>query len=320
MPFRWISKTGIYDPKDKDNNISRYINYMLCRTQSMFHYTGLPETIPARMLELYLQTSGCVAITRVNGELYAFTGGLGGEPDVYYQDTIFTVANPALNYSNNLKIGKDCALVDSDSLRIGLLPLFGRYASAMVENDITMYIADINSRIVSLLSAPDERTRSAAEEYIRKIIKGDLSVIAETALLDGIRAQPYGSSGTSNQITQLIELQQYLKASWYNEIGLNANYNMKREAINSNESQLNEAALLPLVDDMLRSRQRCFDDVNKMYGTDIHVELYSSWGDLKDATSLDPENDEYEELSARAESDEPPASSENEDGGEENDT
>lgn len=40
-------------------------------------------------------------------------------------------------------------------------------------------------------------------------------------------------------ITQLIELIQYYKASMYNELGLNANYNMKRERLNLGEVSMN---------------------------------------------------------------------------------
>jgi hypothetical protein len=71
-----------------------------------------------------------------------------------------------------------------------------------------------------------------------------------------------------------------LKASWYNEIGLNANYNMKREKLSTTESQMNNDALLPLVDQMLRSRQEAAEQINEMFGTDIHVEFASSWEKL----------------------------------------
>ena len=52
---------------------------------------------------------------------------------------------------------------------------------------------------------------------------------------------------------------------------------MKRESINSNESQLNDDMLHPLIDDMLRERQEGIDRVNKMFGTDIKVTFNSAW-------------------------------------------
>jgi hypothetical protein len=77
----------------------------------------------------------------------------------------------------------------------------------------------------------------------------------------------------------LIESQQYIRATWFNDLGLNANYNMKRESINSGESQLNDDALLPLVDNMLECRKIAVDKINAMFDTSISVDLASAWKD-----------------------------------------
>mgnify|MGYP004439337715 FL=1 len=157
-----------------------------------------------------------------------------------------------------------------------MLPQFKKYATGLVENELSMNIASINSRIISLISASDDRTLKSAEAYVKHIYDGDLSVVSEDAFLDGIKVQPYAKA-TNDTLSKLIEYNQYLKASWFNDIGLNANYNMKREAINSNESQLNDDMLFPTVDDMLERRKEGIEKVNKMYGTNITVELNSSW-------------------------------------------
>lgn len=275
----------LVDFSDKKASAMQYVSYMLNRTQSMFKYTGLPDSLPQRNLELMLQTNGFIVIPipykvpAVKGDLYAFAEGasLGGERDVYYMPTICNIASPALNWSASLKIGEECIVIPNDSLYIGLLPMFSRYASMLAENDVTIRLADINARIINLLSAPDDRTRKSAEQYLKDVENGNLGVIADNAFLEGIKSQPYASSGSTNNITQLIELQQYLKAGWYNDVGLNANYNMKRESINSEEAQLNDDALLPLALDMLRMRKIGFDIVNRLCGYNIGVELNASW-------------------------------------------
>lgn len=294
----FVSGQPEFDFADKPKCVNQHISYMLNRTQSMFRWDGLPDTIPVRSLELYLQTNGNVCFYKYNGELYVFTGGLGGEPDPYYMPTIYTIANPALKLSVTAKIGVDCIVVPNDSLYIGLLPMFTRYASGMTETELSIQIATINSRIIDLISAPDDRTRASAEKFLKDVIDGKLGVIAETAFLDGVRAQPYGTTGNSNVLTNLIELEQYFKASWFNELGLNANYNMKRESLNSSESQMNNDALLPLVDDMLSCRQRGIAKVNEMFGTNISVELASSWEDNAEEIEL-----EHETISGQPETD-----------------
>ena len=267
-----------YDFTDKERCIREYMMYMLDRTQRMFEYKGLPDTIPKRMLEFLLQINGFACFAKVKGELYAFYGGLGGEPDVYYRPTICNISSPALSWSATLKIGTDCIIVRNDSFMRGLVPLYQRYATAMVENDLSFKLATINTRIQSLISAPDDTTKAAGEKYLQDVADGKLGVIASNEFLEGIKVQP--NTSTLRTFTDLIEYQQYLKASWYNEIGLNANYNMKREKLSTTESQMNNDALLPLVDDMLESRQKCLEEVNALFGTNITVDFASSWEKL----------------------------------------
>ena len=266
------------DFKDKRSGVRQYVTYMLSRTQSMFKYTNLPETIPARMFELYLQCNGNCVVSDVNGELYAFTGGFGGVPDAYYRPTIYTVANPYLNLTKMYKIDEDCILVKNDSMLIGLLPMFERYATMLVENELTIDITLVMSRLSALLSAQDDKTRASAELVLKRIYDGDFGVISESSLLDGIKSQPYASVG-NGYIQNLIEVNQYFKGSWINDIGLQYNANTKRENLTKNETEMNSDYLLPLVDDMLRNRRESINLLNEQYGTEITVELASSWRD-----------------------------------------
>ena len=286
-----------YDFMDKPHAIKQKIKYMLNRTRRMFRWSGLPDTVPERMLELYLQTNGNVCWYEYKGKLYVFTGGLGGEPDEYYRPTIYTIANPALNLHVTPRINEECVVMLNDSAHVGMMPMYSEYATAMTETELSLDIANVNSRIIDLISAPDDRTRASALQYLEDVRKGKPGVIAGNAFLDGIKAQPYGNTGF-HAITDLIELLQYHKASWYNELGLNANYNMKRESLNSSESQLNNDALLPLVDDLLGCRVRGCELVNEMFGTNISVELASSWEDNQE--EIDAEQDAIAETEQAA--------------------
>ena len=53
---------------------------------------------------------------------------------------------------------------------------------------------------------------------------------------------------------------------------------------------MNEDALLPLVDDMLKCRKDGLEKINKMYGTNITVDLSSSWKEVRDSI-VDDGND-----------------------------
>lgn len=260
---------------NKDTVINHYIKYMLARTQSMFSYTGLPDTIPANKLEMMLQTKGYAFITEVNGKLYALYGGLGGMLDAYEDATEITVANVALNLSKTYNLENDGVLVNNDTMRLGLLPILNKYGALLAENTITMRTVDVILRMVTMISASDDRTFTGAEKFIRDIENGKISAIGESAFFDGIKVHSVANS--QNYLVQFIELEQYLKASCFNEIGLNANYNMKREQIGSNESALNDDFLLPLVDNMIKERVTAIEKINEKYGTEISIDYASAW-------------------------------------------
>lgn len=260
---------------NKDVVLNHYIKYMLARTQSMFLYSGLPDTLPASKLEMLLQTKGYAFITKVNDNLYAFTGTLTGEPDVYEDYTEIAVTNVALKLSKTYSLETDGVLINNDTLRIGLLPILNKYGALLAENTITIRTVDMMLRMVCMISASDDRTYTGAEKFIKDIVNGKLSAIGESAFFDGIKVHTVAN--TQNYLLQFMELEQYLKASCYNEIGLNANYNMKREQLGSNEAALNDDFLLPLVDNMIKERQIAVEKINEMFGTDIAVDFASSW-------------------------------------------
>lgn len=273
---------------DKTGSVRQYVSYMLARTNEMFEWEGLPDTIPAYMLEQYLQCHGAVTICKATPKetqyrlgatksgLYAFRAVFSQFPDIYYRPTGCIVANPALSQSLNLTIGKDCEIIKNDTYCIGLLPLHYRYAEQLAENDVSIRSAQINSRIRTVIAAGSDREKESAEEYLKQIEAGEIGTIAENAFLEGIKVHQAGSA-PPNGIIQFIELQQYLKASWFNEIGLNTNFNMKREYLSAEEIAANTDVLLPLVDDMLHNREQACERINAMFGTNISVHKNSAW-------------------------------------------
>lgn len=313
---KYLASQDLYDLSDKKKSINDMMRYMLIRTQSMFVWSGLPDTIPQKHLEQYIQINGFAGVTKVDGKLYAFEGGLGGEPDAYYDPTILTVANPYLKFNKELRIDEECVIVRNDLFYMGLIPMLNKYASQLAENELSMYMACINTRVQSILSAGDDTTKEACQKFLDDLIKGKLGAIGDNAFLQAVKAIPMATSSNTNVLGNLIEMEQYLKASLYNELGLNANYNMKREALNSAESSINDDILFPLVDEMLRARKEGAEKINAMYGTDISVELSSSWKDNKEEeeATIDAINGESEDESEKSEEKAEPSEEEAEPG------
>ena len=273
---KYFSDMSFDNPiKDKQKQLDTFIKQMFNRTQSMFKYDGLPNTLPQIYLERYLQVYGHCVITEVNSDLYAFWGGFTGLPDPYYNATQYTISNVALNLYKTLDIDKDCVLCINDSNMQGLSTIFKKYGFLLVENTLTIYSLLKTARASLLLSASDDKTKRECELFIDKLETGDFYCIAENPFFDGVKS--HSTINGAGLISQFIELEQYLKASCLNEIGLNANYNMKRESLNSAESALNDDFLIPLIDNMLACRKDFVNKVNNMYGTNITVELNSAW-------------------------------------------
>lgn len=290
---------------DKDTSVFNYVQYMLDRTNRMFRYTNLPETIPEYLLEYMLQAYGSVAILKHRGDLYAFRCYFGGPYDPYYRPTQAVVANPALGLTGTYRIANyfppfdksawermpPCIRFINDSQIQGLIPLFSRYATQMAENDVSIRSAQINLRQQSLIVADTGPEIESAESYIRNLEAGKLSSINKRPFFDSVKLLG-GAQGQQNTVIQLIELQQYLKASWYNEIGLNSNFNMKRQYMSADEVNSSADIMLPLIDNMFNSRLRAVEEINKEFGTNISVEKDSAWekkqiqSDI--STSLDP--------------------------------
>lgn len=262
--------------KNKDTAVMAFIENTLAKTQAMFVYEGLPDTVPAEELERLLQTEGNAFFAEVNGDLYALQGAAGGEPDPYNRPTIYTVANPALKLNKSYKIGVDGVFIKNDTNGNSLLPIIGKFAVLYTDGIISLNTASILTRITMLISASDDKTKQSADEFLKKILDGDFSVIGENAFFKGVNMQTAATSNTQ-YITQLVELVQYYKANMLNELGLNANYNMKRERLNTGEVAMNVDVLLPYVDNMLHERQKALKQVNEMFGTEINVRLGSSW-------------------------------------------
>lgn len=324
------------DILDKRASTFNYVQYMFDRTNRMFRYSGLPDTIPEYLLEYMLQIYGSVTIAEIKGDMYAFRAGYGGPPDPYYRPTQAIFANPALGISGNFRIVnylppydreqwdkmKPCIRFHNDTQIQGLLPLFSRYATQMAENDVSIRSAQINLRQQSVITADTGPEIESANQYIKALEDGRLASIAKRPFTDGVKVMNAGQ-GQNNIVIQLIELQQYLKASWYNEIGLNSNFNMKRQYMSADEVNSSADIMLPLIDNMFKCRQEAVEAINSFFGTSISVEKDSAWekkqiqADM--STELNPETGEPVDVPSTVDEIEPEPEQESDDDGEEED-
>lgn len=107
----------------------------------------------------------------------------------------------------------------------------------------------------------------------------------------------------------LIETHQYILAQFYNEIGIAGNWNMKRERVNTAETELMTGSLdvnIKLIEEEIK---KGIDKVNQLFGTSITFEIdpeviTSTEEELASIEESIPANNSTEESSTEEE--EPP--------------
>ena len=275
------------------------INNMQKRTLGMFEYKGLPDTLSPRSIEKYLQGSGSCLICYVKEEminnprakgqagLYALPCKAGGELDANYLPTTAIVNSVWLGFSATFDLTKDEAVyMWNDSLIEGLAPMFSLYASELVDNIQTLHFQEVHNRILSIIKAGTEDEKKDAIAFFKDYEDGKFAALMNEDLIEALkndRVDPFKGSANSS-IKETLEARQWLLAHWNIEVGLNDNYNMKRESLNENEIEANADTLTPLLDDMMKCRKRDIEKINRVFGGKVpgfaggaSVDFASSW-------------------------------------------
>lgn len=273
-----------------DFNFNTYFDMLVNKCCNLFKWENLPETVDERYLNMSLVLSGKVCWTEFNDKLYVATGNWGGEPNAYYEPTIFTIANPVLG-SKQVKIrNKDGSEdienltgilmansdVDAESDRGvgGLYGLIYQTAGLLADNISSLNVAQINSRVALLFTADSRAEAETGEKVLQDIYSGKPYKILAQNIVEKFGINPVASSSSSSQtLMNLMEVHQYLLAQFYNELGINSSFNMKRERLNTAEVEQSTGCLDINIWNMLKNRQEACERINAKYGTNISVNL-----------------------------------------------
>ena len=280
---------------------------MLMKLTRMFEYANLPDSIPADVMDLMLLQSEPAALIIMphDGQLYVYSGGFAEFPDAYYRPKAFVIANVAQNISGTFYFHKDCVLLQNDSMCEGVRRLNSYYADMLTDAIVTLRMTLINHRAMIAIDAVDDKVAKAANQFFKDLEAGKLSAIVsgkQASFLDGLKALPYAAASGSAIIKEAIEAVQYIYGQWYMALGLKSAFNIKREAINSAESDMSDSILLPGIDNFLMCRQRAWDEAYEMWPElfptgKVVVKLATSWEDIQEMTdeATDPEEEENPE-------------------------
>lgn len=302
---RQLRKFVTLDSGDYAENKRRMIrdnlDWLLNKTAVMFEYDNLPPTIPPIALERLLQWCGSCVVWRVpstytpvgygasfnvsslvdqtseSGNLYAFKYTLADAPDPYDEPFRVVITSPGFNptISETLEINKDVVIIRNDTNYRGLYNLHKKYAELLAEAEISLRSTLLVLRDQLLFVAKTEKQRRSVEAYMNAREVGKPSFIVANDL--GTPLETMLQNTRSNSVELAVNGLQAIKAAWYNEIGLNPSFSMKREYTSAQEIDTQTDLLMPIIDDMFESRRVGIENVNALFGTNISVRKSSAW-------------------------------------------
>ena len=306
--MNWQERAGRGGVCDFRQNYDFYFKWLTNKVMSCFvikdRSNGKTETINWNYFKLNLLLDGQICITDFGENLYACIGNRGGEPNEYYLPQIFTIANPILG-SKQVKIGETGIVFYNTNIDAfsytgnneifsgGLYDLISQTATLLADNIISINCAQINSRITTFFTADSEAQAVAGEAILKKQYAGKPYQILRSDLIEKLNVNPVNSSASGN-ITELVELHNYIVANFFQSIGVKSNNVMKRERLINSEIDSQNDYLKISILEILTSWQRGFDELNELYDTDISVTLNPALFDelLEDSTSDEMVNGE----------------------------
>lgn len=269
------------------DNFNLYFDMLVNKVCNLFKWENLPETVDERFLMVNLMLTGRVCWFDHNGRIYALNGNWGGEPNVYYRPTQFIVANPVIGSKTLTVLNKDGSnsidrldgiimpLTDADYFndaeRGGLYRLIYQTAGLLADNISSLNVSQINGRVSQIWIADNDAMARTVEEVVRDIYEGHPYRVVSQDILNKVNAVPAAQTGQSNTLLNLIEAHQYILASFYNEIGIPSQWNMKRERVNTAETELMTGSLDVSVYNMEKNLKNAVEKINELFGTDISV-------------------------------------------------
>lgn len=282
-----------------DSIAREYFRQYLEDLSDAFVWKNLPETFDAGLLEPELGVNGILAVFRntsvqdwpLPGNSVQVEAGLYYLPtapsntfySVYHRPTQVLLYSPALpktTTANPYTVGKDVELLYNDVWGTGYSAILEKWAYMKADAYITLRTMLQTSRLPVILSGSKDQKEDLGKVW-QAVLSGDVRGFLVTndefssMMASGVPAIQHGSPVAN--LNDVIAAFQFADSKCWSDFGLNANYNMKREALNSSETNAGGKTLLPYIDMMLQARKRSVEKVNAHFGTNLSVELNEAW-------------------------------------------
>ena len=264
-----------------------YFDFILRLLYRVIIIDGIPETVNETFLKMILYTQGKICFFRgilideSKEKLLALNCARADTPTVYYMYRKVIVVNPSLQHSYTLEPGKNCEIVylsEVDKYKFGeygggLYELIRRTAIMLADNDLSLNIAQKNTRLTNIVAADTQNTVDSIRAVIGKMYEGDPTIVVQSSLIDKLQGIPIVENTSQQNMIQLIEVTQYIISHFYESIGICTHDQMKRERLITAEINDNLDLAFLNIDDIVYSLNEGFDRVNAREGTELQARI-----------------------------------------------
>lgn len=266
----------------KANKFTRYKDHYKTMLRniinSYFIFDNVPDTIDERWLKhLIISEKDCAAFMYKN-QLVVSEGASSGL-DMYYRPIYFTPANPYITKGTRYTIGKDCAvcyLTEDYTRPFNFNQLINIYAARLADLDISADTSARNSRVCNIVTVDNDKEAIRVGRLLDEMYNdGRASVMAyKTGFNRDEGPGIYPIKARDNIVTsELADARRNVLADFYAYMGINTIAVDKKERTNLLEMNSNGEQLTINCDIWDKNINLWCDEVNTLFGSDIHFRL-----------------------------------------------
>ena len=264
------------------------------RVMRLFVWENTGDVKP-KEIEQRLLLAGHCGITKIKNEntLTAMFGSFHGVTKYLDEWKFYNVRCPI--YSGNRTIGKDVVVIDNNSIRNPLYPLIHHYSILLAHTDVTLVDCLVNARDaggVPVVST--EKQKQSVAEYQGKIFNGQYGAVTD---IGNLGIQYVGADRkTSQGLQDVIITREKILKSFYSDIGVRSAFEKRSNSVEA-EVEADTSLLLLNLSDMIDSRKKGAEEVNKLFGTNwtVHIAEEIDYGIENEIIQFDTNTEVHKE-------------------------
>lgn len=257
----------------------QYYNRLTELSVSMFEWTGLPDTVDPRFMELALFRDGMAVFFKDNdlGDYLCLRAMIGGQWDVY---NIPKIRNAYASNGYHMTLDeKNSVIIYNNFLRTNSVLLVEEYARKLAELD---RIIEVNAKAqkTPVLIKCNETQRLTMKNLYMKYDGNEPFIFADNDLNpNSLMVLTTGAPYVCDRLYQL-------KSQYWNEaltyLGISNLNVQKKERLVSDEVMRNLGGVIASRYSRLEMRRQACEEINKMFGLNIWCDYREDYREMGD--------------------------------------